>query len=98
MEFEIKKIIGWFRSFLTNNKQYVSINGFFSQTKIVQCDVPQGSLLGLLPFLIYITDLENALDKCIVYQFADDTNLLFGNKCPSGISCVMNNELKLLTH
>ena len=25
----------WFRSFLTNRKQYVSINGFFSQTKIV---------------------------------------------------------------
>ena len=98
MEFEVKKIIGWFRSFHTNNKQYVSINGFFSQTKTVRCDVPQGSLLGLLPFLIYITDLENALGKCIVYQFIDDTNLLFDNKCPSGISCVMNNELKLLTH
>ena len=25
-------------------------------------------------------------------------NLLFGNKCLSEISCVMNNELKLLTY
>ena len=25
----------WFHSFLTNRKQYVSINGFFSQTEIV---------------------------------------------------------------
>ena len=33
----------WFRSFLTNRKQYVSINGFFSQTKIVRCGVPQVS-------------------------------------------------------
>ena len=43
-----------------------------------------------------MNDLKNALDKCIVHDFADDTNLLFGNKCPSEISSVMNNELKLL--
>ena len=87
----------WFCSFLTNRKQYVSISGFFSQTKIVRCGVPQGSTLGPLLFLIYINDLNNALKKCRVQHFADDTNLLFGDKCPSEISCVMNNELKLLT-
>ena len=87
----------WFRSFLTNRKIYVSINSFFSQTKIVRYGVPQGSTLGPLLFLIYINDLNNALKKCIVQHFADDTSLLFGNKCPSEISCVMNNELQLLT-
>ena len=71
----------WFRSFLTNRKQYVSINGFFSQTKIVRCGVPQGSTLGPLLFLIYINDLNNALDKCRVHHFADDTNLLFVMRC-----------------
>ena len=88
----------WFRSFLINRKQYVSINGFFSQTKIVRCGVPQDSTLGPLLFLIYINDLNNALDKSIVQHFADDTSLLFGNKCPSEISCVMKNELQLLTN
>ena len=87
----------WFRSFLTNRKQYVSINGFFSQTKIVRCGFPQGSTLEPLLFLSYINGLNNALDKCRIHHFADDTNLLFGNKCPSEISCFMNNELKLLT-
>ena len=62
----------WFCSFLTNRKQYVSISGFFSQTKIVRCGVPQGSTLGPLLFLIYINDLNNALDKCRVHHFADD--------------------------
>ena len=87
----------WLRSFLTNRKQCMSISGFFSQTKIVRCGFPQGSTMGPVLFLIYINDFNNALDKCRVHHFADDTNLLFGNKCPSEISCVMNNELKLLT-
>ena len=73
----------------------MSIKGFY--TKTVSCAIPPDSTLGPLLFLIYINDLKNALDKCIVHHFADDTNLLFGNKCPSEVSCVMNNELKLLT-
>ena len=52
--------------------------------------------MGPLLFLIYINGLNNALDKCRVHHFADDT-LLFGNKCPFEIFCVMNNERKLMT-
>ena len=86
-----------FRSFLTSRKQCVSMGGFFSQTKIVKCDVPQGSTLGPLLFLIYINDLANALEKSIVHHLADDTNLLYGNKNPSVIFDVINSELKLVT-
>ena len=73
----------WFCCFLANRKQYVSINGFLSEAKIVRCGVPKGSTSWLLLFLIYINDLEISLDKCIVYHLADDTNFLFGNQCPS---------------
>ena len=52
------------------------LNGFFSQTKIVRCGGPRGSNLEPLLFLTYINDLNNALDKCIVYHFVDDTNFL----------------------
>ena len=45
-----------------------------SKLKIVRGGVPQGSTLGILLFLIYINDVENALEKCIVHHFADDTN------------------------
>ena len=75
----------------------MSINGFFSKPKLVLCGIPQGSALGPILFLIYINDLNNALGKCIVHHFADDTSLLFGIRCPSKMPCVMNNELKLLT-
>ena len=35
----------WFRSFPSNRVQHNSVNGFYSQTEIVKCSVPQGSTL-----------------------------------------------------
>ena len=36
----------WFRSYLSQRKQYVSIKGFNSETRILKHGVPQGSVLG----------------------------------------------------
>ena len=66
----------WFRSYLSNRKQYVSINGFNSQELNVEFGVPQGSVLGPLLFLVFINDLHVAIKYCKTYHFADDTNLL----------------------
>ena len=66
----------WFKSCLSNHSQYVSINGYESGLASKNCGVPQGSVLGLLPFLLYINDLNQAIKFCKVHHFADDTNLL----------------------
>ena len=40
--------------------------------------------------------MNQALNECKVYHFADDTNLLFSDPDPKQIKKVMNKELKLL--
>ena len=83
------------KSFLSNRKQYVSINGFESNIKEISCGVPQGSTLGPLLFLIYINDFQYSLDKSKASHFADDTNILYASKNIKTIESVLNHELKL---
>ena len=66
----------WFKSYLNNRYQFVSINGAESNPIPILHGVPQGSVLGPLLFLVYINDLHCAINFSSVYHFADDTNLL----------------------
>ena len=63
----------WFKSYLSNRKQYVSINGYDSNLADVKFGVPQGSVLGLLLFLVYINDLNQALKFILVNLLIDLT-------------------------
>ena len=41
----------WFKSYLSNHNQYVSINGYESGLAVINCGVPHGFALGSLLFL-----------------------------------------------
>ena len=83
----------WFRSYLTNRQQFVSISGHSSQKRPVEHGVPQGSVLGPLLFLIYINDLPNAIKNSETNLFADDTCLLSSDSDLEHLETKINTDL-----
>ena len=53
----------WFKSYLTNREQQFSINGELSSNEVISYGVSQGSIFGLLLFLLYINDLPDCLNQ-----------------------------------
>ena len=56
------------------------VNGQCSSPQTVCCDVPQGSILGPLVFLLYINELKNVSTVVELILFANDTSLLMSYK------------------
>ena len=88
----------WSESCLANRKQFVSINGFASSTSSITCGVPQGFVLVPLLFLLYINDLQVAIEHCKVYHFSDKANLLIINKSLKRLNKLLDIDLKNLEH
>ena len=86
----------WFKSYLSNRKQCVILDGVKSSLKPVTHGVPQGSILGPLLFILYVNDIVNCSDYLIFILFADDTNLFYSCKDLLQLLEITNRELAKL--
>ena len=91
------KALDWFRSYLTNRKQFVHYGGIHSKINTIECGVPQGSVLGPLLFIIYTNDLPDTLNLVKSILFADDTTLYYSYPNIPHLYETMNKELDNLT-
>ena len=86
----------WFKSYLSDRKQYVVVDGVESTQLDVTIGVPQGSVLGPLLFLIYVNDIIHCSNILKFSLFADDTVVLYSHKNVTELVSIVNNELKIL--
>ena len=70
---------------LSDRVQYVEYLGAISQSRSIGADVPLGSILEPLLFLIYINDPPKSSDMFNILMYADDTTLFcnFDTTCNS---------------
>ena len=86
--------LDWFKSYLSNRKQFVRYQMHDSDHKIINCGVPQGSILGSLLFILYINDIVNTTSLLELILFADDTTLLFSHPDIASQNEIINKELQ----
>ena len=91
-----KPVIKWFKSYFSNRKFFVSVEGVFSEERLLTCGVPQGSILGPVLFIIYINNLPQSLIETASNLYADDTCIYHQYRDIQEIENVLNKEFSSL--
>jgi len=67
----------WLESYVSGRKQKVNVNGSKSKGSDLKCGVPQGSCLGPILFLFYVSRLYHVISRHLpdTHGYSDDNQL-----------------------
>ena len=71
-----KDVTLWIKSYFSDRRQRVSLNGTYTEWKSVTSGVPQGSVIGPILFCLVVDSLKPLCDNSIFIKYADDLTIL----------------------
>ena len=86
----------WFSDHLFNRKHLVNYNYTLSESALVTCGVPQGSIVGPLLFIVFANDMVDALRTSRIIKYADNTVLPVASNNIEIIESHLSDDLNLL--
>lgn len=84
--------LNWFKSYLSDRKQVVSVGKEISDYCPIMSRAPQGSILGPLSFVLFINYLPEVLTKCQILMYADNTVTYFSASNSQVIADTLTDE------
>ena len=81
---------------LHDRTQFLDFQGVSSDLEPISIGVPQGSILGLLLFMLHVNDLLNVVNRCSMLMYADDTVLFYPASKVDALQERLNEELKAI--
>ena len=84
--------LNWFKSYLSDRKQVVSVGKEISDYCLIMSRAPQGSILGPLSFVLFINYLLEVLTKCQILMYADNTVTYFSASNSQVIADTLTDE------
>ena len=82
---------------MTKKKKFVPVGGINAKINIIECGVPQVSVLGPLLYIIYTYDLSDTLNCVKSILFAHDITLYYSSSTVPHLYKTMIRDLNSLT-